>query len=90
MKYHIKLRKQKRGCSYPKEKYVDSKLDEFTVEYIKFCIDACIDFVSYRYSKNSYIKAWDTLINLLKTETDNDKALDETSKIMARARVGAC
>ena len=89
MKYNIKLRKQKRGCSYPKEKYVDSKLDELTVEYIKFCIDACIDFVSYKCFKSSYVKAWDTLINLLRTETDNDKALDETSKIMARARVSA-
>ena len=84
---YVKERKQKRDYSYPKEKYVESKLNELTIEHIKFCIDACIDFVFYKCFENAYNKAWDSLVNLLKTETDNAKALDETSKIMAKARV---
>ena len=69
------------------EGYVNTQLNMETVYEISQSIDACADFSIYDCFREAYTKAWNMLLMLLKTETDNIKAINIASKIMSRARL---
>ena len=84
MYYKLKEKLNKDGTVM--EGYINTKLDMDTVYEISQSIEACADFSIYDCFREAYTKAWNKLLDVLKTETDNIKAIDTTSVIMSRAR----
>lgn len=85
MYYKLKEKIDKNGNIL--EGYINTKLDMDTVYEISQSIDACADFSIHDCFKEAYTKAWNRLLDILRTETDNDRAINITSIIMSRARV---
>lgn len=67
--------------------YINTLLDMETVYEISQAIDACADFSIYECYRESYMKAWNLLIGLLRTSTNNTLAINTASIIMSRARM---
>lgn len=85
MYYKLKEKLNKDGTV--REGYINTKLDMDTVYEISQSIDACADFSIYDCFREAYTKAWNKLLDVLRTETDNNRAINITSIIMSRARV---
>ena len=86
---YFKIKEQRLDNGRVKETYINTKLDVETVFEVNEAIEACCDFSLYDCFKKAYTKAWNKLLDILETETDDYKALDMTSIIMAHARLEA-
>ena len=84
MYYNLKV---KRVNGHVIEDSIDTQLDASTINTIRKSIDACVDFSIYKEYSRPYTKAWDMLIRLVQTETNNFRAVNIASKIMMRARM---
>lgn len=86
---YFKIKEHRLDNGQVKETYINTKLDIDTVYEVAEAIDACYDFTLYKCFRAAYTKAWNKLLDLLETETDNRKAVNHISIIMSRARLEA-